>query len=67
LKEFPSVGVVLSSTPLSDEFVKVPIDMEDPFIPIGILSHKEPHLSLEKTKQLLLDLFRQEAEKLTCS
>ncbi|MFP3420485.1 MULTISPECIES: LysR family transcriptional regulator [Bacillus] len=67
LKEFPSVGVVLSSTPLSDEFVKVPIEMEDPFIPIGILSHKEPHLFLKNTKQLLLDLFRQKAGKLTCS
>ncbi|WP_404494425.1 LysR family transcriptional regulator substrate-binding protein [Bacillus safensis] len=65
LKKFPSVGVVLSSTLLSDEFVKVPIEMEDPFIPIGILTHKEPHLSLEKTKQLLLDLFRQEAEQFT--
>ncbi|KEP30188.1 MULTISPECIES: LysR family transcriptional regulator [Bacillus] len=67
LKKFPSVGVVLSSTLLSDEFVKVPIEMEDPFIPIGILTHKERHLSLENTKQLLLDLFRQEVEQFTCS
>lgn len=67
LKGFPSVGVVLSSTPLSDEFVKVPIEMEDPFIPIGVLTHKDPHLSLENTKQLLLNLFRQGAEQFTCS
>lgn len=67
LKEFPSVGVVLSSIPLSDEFVQIPIEMEDPFISIGILTHKEPLLSLEKTQQLLLDLFRQEAEQFTFS
>lgn len=60
LKGFPSIGVILSSIALSDEFIKVPIKMEDPYIPIGILYKKESNQFLKNTKKLLFELFRQE-------
>ncbi|MFP7494409.1 LysR family transcriptional regulator [Terribacillus saccharophilus] len=60
LEVFPSIGVVLSSLALSDKFIKVPIKMEDPFIPIGILNKNESNLFLKNTTNLLFELFRQE-------
>lgn len=57
IHNFPSIGVVLSSSKLSDNIVKVPLELKNPFIPIGIIQKKD-NKYLSNIKKLFLDLIR---------
>lgn len=57
IHEFPSVGVVISNPAFSDDVIELPIEMEDPFIPIGIiLSDNSKYLT--NAKSTFLDIVR---------
>lgn len=57
-KQIEAVGVIVSSIPLPDDFREIDIELENPFIPIGILENiKNEYVS--SSKRLFLQLLRE--------
>ena len=58
LDQFPSVGVVTKSLPLSDNLMELNIEIDDPYVDIGIITRKKDNKYLSQTKMALLDIVR---------
>ncbi|MET3210278.1 UNVERIFIED_CONTAM: DNA-binding transcriptional LysR family regulator [Paenibacillus sp. PvR008] len=59
VKVISSVGVVLSSLPLPDDLVTVPLQLTDPNIPIGILQNNHHQQYMSSARKLFMQLVKE--------
>jgi LysR family transcriptional regulator, regulator of the ytmI operon len=59
IKQTDFIGVVLLSTSLPDGVVKIPVKLENPFLPIGILSRRNVKY-ISQSRQLFLNCLKEE-------
>jgi DNA-binding transcriptional LysR family regulator len=59
VKTIPSVGVVLSSMPLREELVTVPLQLIDPNIPIGLLQNNHHQQYMSSARKLFIQLVKE--------
>lgn len=59
VEKLSGIGVVISSLQLSENFVKIPINIINPYIQIGILQQVKNHY-ISSTKKLFLEILKEE-------
>ncbi|WP_068496853.1 LysR family transcriptional regulator [Paenibacillus kribbensis] len=59
VKTISSVGVVLSSLPLPDELVTIPLRLTDPNIPIGLLQNNQHQQYMSSARKLFMQLVKE--------
>ncbi|WP_342417319.1 LysR family transcriptional regulator [Paenibacillus sp. FSL R10-2782] len=59
VKTIPSVGVVLSSLPLPDDLVTLPLQLTDPNIPIGLLQSNQHQQYMSSARKLFMQLVKE--------
>ncbi|MGG1617935.1 LysR family transcriptional regulator [Paenibacillus sp. NRS-1782] len=59
VKTIPSVGVVLSSFPLPDDLVTLPLQLADPNIPIGLLQSNQHQQYMSSARKLFMQLVKE--------
>ncbi|WP_226000807.1 LysR family transcriptional regulator [Paenibacillus sp. BJ-4] len=60
VKTISSVGVVLSSLPLPNELVTIPLQLKDPNIPIGILQNNQDQQYMSSSRKLFMQLIKEQ-------
>ncbi|MGW9530627.1 LysR family transcriptional regulator [Paenibacillus terrae] len=60
VKTIPSVGVVLSSLPVPDELIKIPLQLTDPTIPVGLLHSSQHQQYMPSAQKLLMQLAKEQ-------
>ncbi|WP_025717518.1 LysR family transcriptional regulator [Paenibacillus sp. 1-18] len=60
VKTISSVGVVLSSLPLPNELVTIPLQLKDPNIPIGILQNNQDQQYMSSARKLFMQLVKEQ-------
>lgn len=58
-EKLSGVGVIISSLQISENFVKIPVNIVNPYIEIGIL-HKVKNNYISSTKKLFLEILKKE-------
>ncbi|MBE0338869.1 LysR family transcriptional regulator [Paenibacillus sp. 23TSA30-6] len=59
VKAIPSVGVILSSLPVSEEFITIPLQLTDPAIPVGLLHSSQHQQYMSSARKLLMQLVKE--------
>ncbi|MGW8956423.1 LysR family transcriptional regulator [Paenibacillus sp. NPDC055715] len=59
VKTIPSVGVVLSSLPLPDDLVTLPLQLTDPNIPMGLLQNNQHQQYMSSARKLFMQLVKE--------
>ncbi|WP_283655404.1 LysR family transcriptional regulator [Paenibacillus sp. RC334] len=60
VKTISSVGVVLSSLPLPDELITIPLQLADPSIPVGLLHSSQHQQYMPSAQKLLMQLVKEQ-------
>ncbi|MDQ0493634.1 LysR family transcriptional regulator [Paenibacillus brasilensis] len=60
VKTISSVGVVLSSLPLPNELVTIPLQLKDPNIPIGISQNNQDQQYMSSARKLFMQLVKEQ-------
>ncbi|QMV39793.1 LysR family transcriptional regulator [Cohnella cholangitidis] len=63
VKQTLSVGVILDSTPLIQEVETIDAELNEPFIPIGLLQPRDRYVPHASSLQLLLQIVKDEIER----
>ncbi|MFA9467021.1 MAG: LysR substrate-binding domain-containing protein [Velocimicrobium sp.] len=58
-EKLSAVGVIISSLQVSRNYIRLPVDIANPFIPIGILQ-KSKNQYVSSTKKLFLEILKEE-------
>jgi len=63
IKDTLAVGVVLASTPLIPEVARIDVEIELPYIPIGLLELRKSNYAVESSARLLQRIIKEEIGK----
>jgi hypothetical protein len=59
------VGVVLDSTSLMTDIVKIDVELSEPFIQVGILQRRNREYLATSTKKLIMQITKEEIERIS--
>ncbi|KRE89276.1 transcriptional regulator [Paenibacillus sp. Soil766] len=63
-KQTLSVGVMLDSTPLTSDVTRIHVELDEPFIPIGLLQVRGREYPPASSKNLFMQIVREEIRKI---
>lgn len=62
IQRIPAIGVIVESVRVNSDLVQLPLEISDPFIPVGILQDKKKEY-MSATKELFIRFVREELER----
>lgn len=65
IRKNPGVGVVLDSTSLMTDIVKIDVELSEPFIQVGILQRRNREYLATSSKKLFMQIIKEEIEKIS--
>lgn len=66
IRHTSSIGVVLESTPLPEDMVRIAVTLDEPFIPIGLLQLRSHEYLATTSRKLFMQLVKQEIMSKPC-